>query len=130
MSATEELPTAEITECQDIIMDMYSYVEEGVKKLDKIGLHKQNAGRYLEPWMNVKGVITSTEMDNFYWLRLDKDAQPEIQELARCMYEAQQMSTPEVLKEGEWHTPYVNHFRASDGDAFLEYHCDRVGVTC
>ena len=34
-----------------------------------------------------------------------------------------------VLQVGEWHTPYVAHFRASDGDAFLEYHSNNLSVT-
>ena len=26
------------------------------------------------------------------------------------------MSTPELLKEGEWHTPYVEHYRSEKGE--------------
>ena len=45
------------------------------------------------------------------------------------MKEAMDKNTPEVLKEGEWHTPYVEHFRGSNGDAELMYIVDNVGVS-
>jgi len=73
-------------------------------------IHKQHLNRYLEPWMLQKKIVTATEWDNFFKLRLAKDAQPEIQELARCMKEAMDESTPEVLKPGEYHLPYINIF--------------------
>jgi thymidylate synthase ThyX len=86
-----------------------------VEELSKIGLHKQVANRLTEPFQMMKVVCTATEYDNFFYLRNHPDAQPEIAELARCMWEALQQSTPEVLKAGEWHTPYVGHYRYEDG---------------
>ena len=68
------------------------------------GYHKQIVNRLLEPWQRMKTVLTSTEFDNFFKLRLAPDAQPEIQELAKCMKKAMDESVPEVLKAGEWHT--------------------------
>jgi len=74
------------------------------------GYHKQIVNRIGEAFTFVRGVITATEFDNFFHLRIHPAADPFIQELARCMYEALQLSEPEVLYEGEWHTPYVEHF--------------------
>lgn len=93
------------------------------------GYHKQIVNRLTEPFQMIKGVITATELDNFFYLRRHPDAQPEIRELADCMWEALQQSEPQVLKPGEWHLPYVKTFRASYGDAGLEYHAERIGVT-
>jgi len=93
------------------------------------GYHKQIVNRLLEPFQKMKTVLTATDFDNFFWLRRDKDAQPEIHELADCMFEAMEQSQPELLKAGEYHTPYVEHFRASDGGAQLEYIVDNVNVT-
>lgn len=70
------------------------------------GAHKQVANRILEPFQTMKTVMTATCMDNFFWLRNHEDAQPEIKELARLMWEALQASTPVQLKAGDWHTPY------------------------
>lgn len=81
----------------------------------KAGYHKQITNRLLEPFQMIKVVVTATEWDNFFWLRFHKAAQPEIQELARCMLVAKKRSVPEVLQVGEWHTPYVDHWRDDSG---------------
>jgi thymidylate synthase ThyX len=77
--------------------------------LTKIGLHKQATNRILEPFQTMKTVMTATCMDNFFWLRNHEDAQPEIKELARLMWEALQASTPNKLEPGDWHVPYYNN---------------------
>jgi hypothetical protein len=74
----------------------------------KLGLHKQVTNRILEPFQTMKTVMTATCMDNFFWLRNHEDAQPEIKELARLMWEALQASTPNKLNPGDWHVPYYN----------------------
>ena len=71
------------------------------------GLHKQVANRLLEPFLAINTLVTSTEWSNWFALRYHKDAQPEIQELAKCMAECMSKSKPTVLKEKEWHLPYV-----------------------
>lgn len=76
--------------------------------LTKVGLHKQATNRILEPFQTMKTVMTATCMDNFFWLRNHEDAQPEIRELARLMWEALQNSTPNKLEPGDWHVPYYN----------------------
>lgn len=75
--------------------------------LEKLGLHKQIANRILEPWFNITVIVTGTHFGNFYHLRNHPKAQPEIQELARCMLAAQNASVPVLLKPGEWHLPFV-----------------------
>ena len=73
----------------------------------KLNLHKQVANRLLEPWQYINVLVTSTEWDNFFGLRCHKDAQPEFQHLASLMYKVQEMGTPQRLKYGEWHLPYI-----------------------
>jgi hypothetical protein len=80
---------------------------EASQALCDLGIHKQNANRLLEPFQTMKTIVTATEWDNFFELRCHKDAQPEFQELARAMRGQQTMSKPLVLKEGDWHVPYV-----------------------
>jgi hypothetical protein len=84
--------------------------------LVKVGLHKQATNRILEPFQTMKTVMTATCMDNFFWLRNHPDAQPEIRELARLMWEALQASEPFELKPGEWHVPYVGRIRDCVGN--------------
>ncbi len=71
------------------------------------GYHKQVVNRLTEPFQFIKVVVTATEWDNFFKLRLHEDAQPEIHELARCMLEAMEKSDPVYLEEDEWHLPYI-----------------------
>lgn len=86
------------------------YAASQAEIMSSIGSHKQIVNRLLEPFQMMKTVLTATEFDNFFWLRCDPDAQPEIQELANCMFDAMKRSEPEYLKEGQWHTPYVDHW--------------------
>jgi len=89
---------------------------EMARAFNRAGYHKQICNRPLEAFQMMKTVLTSTEFDNFFWLRCDKDAQPEIEALATCMKTCIDQSTPETLNDGEWHTPYVDHSRDSKGD--------------
>lgn len=69
-------------------------------------VHKQTLNRYLEPWAWADVVVTATDWDNFFRLRLADDAQPEMQELAKAMKAALDGSTPSQLLAAEWHIPF------------------------
>jgi thymidylate synthase ThyX len=91
-------------------------------------IHKQHLNRYLEPWMYQKKVVTATEWDNFFRLRLAPDAQPEIQELAKCMKEAMAQAEPKILYLGQWHLPYVPEY---DKDGNPSYYDDpTIAIKC
>lgn len=80
-----------------------------------VGLHKQIANRRLETYQNIRVVVTSTEWNNFFALRNHKDAQPEFRLLASMMYSTMATSTPETLKPGEWHIPYIHTVTNENG---------------
>lgn len=80
---------------------------EAARAFANAGYHKQIVNRLLEPWLHINVVVTATEWSNFFSLRLHKDAQPEIQELARCIRAAMADSIPMPLQPGEWHLPYT-----------------------
>ena len=82
--------------------------------LAKLGSHKQNVNRLIEPYLFANGIVTSTEWDNFFELRAHEDAQPEIHELAIKMREAMGGSTPKELKHNEWHLPYISEAELND----------------
>lgn len=85
-------------------------------------VHKQNAGRLLEPFQNIRICLTSTEWDNWDWLRDDPDAQGEIAELARAIREARENNISKYLhlNKNEWHVPFV-HRAYNDRKAVMEY---------
>jgi len=103
---------------------------EAHEMITNLGIHKQITNRLLEPFQMIKVVVTATEWDNFFWLRFHKAAQPEIQELARCMLVAKKRSVAEVLQVGEWHTPYVDHWRDEDGLKYILEDEDGQGFFC
>lgn len=75
--------------------------------LTGMNVSKEVANRILEPYLTISAIITSTEWDNFFSLRICEMAQPEIHSLALKMREARSSSTPRLLNSDEWHTPYI-----------------------
>jgi hypothetical protein len=108
MQAKEALSDALTYSAKYLWLKAAKYAANVAGALTDVGLHKQATNRILEPFQTMKTVMTATCMDNFFWLRNHEDAQPEIKELARLMWEALQNSTPFELKPGEWHVPYFN----------------------
>lgn len=107
--------------------------------LSFLGLHKQLANRNTEYASYIKVIVTSTDFQNFINLRLHPDAQPEIADLAYKMKIALQNSTPKLLKEGQWHTPYVySRKNTSTGKLYYgdwletisEINAKKVSVSC
>ena len=78
-------------------------------QLSQLGVHKQLTNRVLEPFSHMKVVLTTTELDNWFELRDHKDAQPEIQELARTMKIAKEQYVKTPLSVGDWHLPYYQN---------------------
>lgn len=76
--------------------------------LAEIGIHKQWANRLVEPYAWHTALLTATEWDNFFNLRMHKDAQPEFQIVAKMMKEVVDASTPRELAAGEWHLPFID----------------------
>ena len=105
MQAVEEIEHKD--EAVSVWKDSFYQVEDSVNKLLDLKVHKQIANRLTEPYQMMKVVVTATEWDNFFNLRIDKDAQPELVMLADKMFNAMQGSTPKTLKAGQWHLPYV-----------------------
>lgn len=79
--------------------------------LEKLGLHKEVNNRLLNPWQWVRETITATEWDNFYNLRCHEAAQRDIKVVAEALLEAHKKSEPEMLRNGDWHVPYVDRKR-------------------
>lgn len=75
--------------------------------LAKSGLHKQLANRLIEPYLWMETLVTATQWENFFALRVHKDAHPDFQRLAYLMLEAYvEKSTPNAVPWGRWHIPF------------------------
>lgn len=126
MGAKEELAPSEINHATKVWLDARDRAIEYVKVLQEIGLHKQIANRILEPWAHMKVVATSTEWDNFFYLRRHRDAQPEIRALANKMYFEYTRNRPKTLYQGEWHLPYVSE---KDKNTFTMGDCIKLSAS-
>jgi hypothetical protein len=80
---------------------------EAAEAMGRAGVHKSVANRLLEPFMWHTVVVTATAWANFFLLRDNEAAMPEIRVAAEAMKAAYDASTPRLLKDGEWHLPYI-----------------------
>ena len=107
MQASTELTFEQIAKAKDEWYKAASSAALNATNLLNLGLHKQIVNRVLEPFTYIDVVVTATDYANWFALRLDKDAQPEIQQLAQAMKDAMDASEPVLLNPGEWHLPYI-----------------------
>lgn len=84
----------------------------GAEDLTRLGVHKSIVNRLLEPFLHVNvlcTVVAKPGLMNFFGLRLDRAAQPEIRALAEAMWAVWNESRPKPLQPGhDWHLPFVS----------------------
>ncbi len=85
---------------------MHSAVRSA-EKLNELNVHKQIINRLLEPFMWHTVIVSSTEWENFFNQRCSPLAQPEIKVVADAIREKYNNSSPKIIGDGEWHTPYI-----------------------
>lgn len=109
MQSEQELSMLEQSFCNLLHYHIFNKVAVGMSyTLEKIGVHKQWANRYLETFERIEVVVSSTTYKNFITLRKHKDAQPEMQDLATKIDHALKTHQPKTLQEGDWHLPFIN----------------------
>lgn len=84
--------------------------DQAVKTADELhmaGIHKSVINRLLEPFLPHTIIVSATDYSNFFAQRCNPAAQPEIRVAAEAMREAYDSSTPQPLRYGQWHTPYI-----------------------
>lgn len=106
MQAQKELEASKRQEAEYLWLAARENAIEAVTRLNDIGLHKQIANRILEPWFNIRVILSGTEFENFFALRAHPDAQPEFQKLAFLMLDQYNSSDPKILGNGDWHIPF------------------------
>lgn len=92
-------------------LDCMNWVTAYAEAMAKSGLHQETVSRLLEPFQMTELIITATCWDNFFNLRLHKDAQGSFNELARVMKEAMSGATVRPLING-WHLPMLTEEEA------------------
>lgn len=79
------------------------------------GIHKQVCNRLIENFTYVKCILSGTDWDNFFNLRIHHTAEPHIRELAIAIYKEMRATVPMKIEEGEWHVPYIERKRDQYG---------------
>ena len=127
MQADEEV---DVAEAESAWLKAYQSAVESLESLNDIDLHKQVANRVIEPFQMMKVVLSGTDFDNFFNLRLHKDTLPEFVMLVQKMYTAMEESQPNLLRAGEWHLPYVEISQSCNPDDtyYFYYETDNTGT--
>lgn len=89
--------------------------------MDKLGVHKQNANRVLEPWMYVPVIVTGTEWENYFNLRCAEATHPDFRTIAREMKRQYEENKPNELRPGQWHIPFGGGLAKSGGDSRMKF---------
>lgn len=95
------------------------------EELVDLGIHKSVVNRILEPFMWHTVIVSSTAWDNFFHQRVSPLAQPEIRAVAQMMQDEYESSTPNELRLGDYHLPYIsvedaNELASAEGVPVLE----------
>ena len=108
MSSGEELSDEELIRAKEVWNHAADDAAYHAKRLLQRGAHKSIVNRLLEPFLHINVIMTSCEpgLLNFFGLRLDKAAQPEMRVLAEKMWAVWNESKPKELKCLEWHLPF------------------------
>lgn len=108
MQAREELTGAALVLAKTTWYIALKRAIRSANSLSETGAHKQIVNRIIEPFAHINVVVTATEWENFFALRIHEDAQPEIKALAEAMRGAIDGATPKILSYDEWHLPFVS----------------------
>jgi thymidylate synthase ThyX len=108
MSAREELTGSALAVAKRAWNNGMQAALGAARAMAAVEAHKQFVNRVLMPYQHINVVVTATEFMNFFGLRLDVEAQPEIRALADVMWRAYLSSTPGLRYPGEWHLPFVS----------------------
>jgi thymidylate synthase ThyX len=95
MQAGEDLD--EQGECREVWLEAMQDAVKHARRLERAGVHKQWANRLLEPFAWHTVIVTATEWDNYWALRVSEMAQPEIFTVSKQMKKVYDANEPKVV---------------------------------
>lgn len=107
MQASAHIPGTEKRRGQSAYKRAAEAAVRYAKDMADSGFHKQDVNRLLEPFAYTRGVVSATDLANFFALRCDWRAYPPFRFLARCLYVALSRSTPDAVEWDAWHLPFI-----------------------
>lgn len=119
MQGNEYLDTPELL--RDRWLNGLDHAIVSAKQLHHHGLTKQICNRLLEAYMWHTVLVTATEWENFFALRVDPAAEIHMQHVAQLMLDAMNASEPKQLEEGEWHIPFGDNIDSTHFSALNDW---------
>lgn len=107
MQAEREVDEAAAGEAREVWLAARDRAVEQVERLLELKIHKQLANRLLEPFLWHTVIVTATDWSNFFALRANPEAQPEIGRVAALMRQVYDSGTPVDVPDGSWHLPLL-----------------------
>lgn len=107
MQPGEQLTGEELSSARHIWYKAKVKAIDCAEQMNRTGVHKQIVNRILEPYLPITTIVSSTELDNWFELRLAESAQAEIRVLAEVMKSAYDRSQTTVTGTHMWHTPFI-----------------------
>lgn len=104
MIAMEELPEEVQRECVKKWLELRDTTVLQAEWFAAQGVHKENPSQFLKGFGYTDDLITGTEWENFFNLRIHPAAREEINALAKAIRQAMEGSTP---VERNYHLPFV-----------------------
>lgn len=88
------------------------------EKMNALGIHKQHINRILEPFQWMRTIVTATEWENFFKLRLAEDCQPEMRLLAEAISDSME-NHPKwfgyyPIYYNYWTLPYITPYEVDE----------------
>lgn len=108
MQAYTALEEHAATQAVSAWLDARDSAVKHAQYLNSLNIHKQTVARVLEPYLWHTAIVTATEWENFFALRISPEAQPEFRRIAELMRDAMDVCAPTELKIGEWHLPFID----------------------
>ena len=108
MQAGEALD--EQAECRQVWLDAMEDMVKHARRLERAGVHKQWANRLLEPFAWHTVIVTATEWENYWALRVSDMAQPEIFTISEKMKKLYEFNKPTLVTLADplpYHLPLV-----------------------
>jgi hypothetical protein len=118
MGAKEELSAEANAEAARLVQEHLAASKDLVAKLGELGVHKQHANRYLEPFLITRCTMTGAVEAFQHLIRqrdVDHEVQPEMRALAVAIKEAINASTPVTRP---FHIPYYDGTNPIEADVF------------
>lgn len=107
MQGGDPISPKDIEKAKEIWLQASRNAIGSANEMVSLGVHKSIVNRLLEPFMWHTVIVSSTEWDNFWGLRMNPLAQPEIAAAATLMHDAYLASRPSPLAATDWHLPYL-----------------------